>query len=96
MQPGSVIVDLAAETGGNCVLTKPGETIVSDNGVTIIGTLNLAATMPYDASRLYSRNLFALLSSFVKDGALVLDPADEIVKGACVVRDGTVLVGGNP
>ncbi len=96
MQPGSVIVDLAAETGGNCVLTKPGETIVTANGVTIVGTLNLAATMPYDASRLYSRNLYALLSPFVKDGALALDPEDEIVKGACVVRDGAVLVGGPP
>ncbi|MGH7736878.1 MAG: Re/Si-specific NAD(P)(+) transhydrogenase subunit alpha [Candidatus Tyrphobacter sp.] len=94
MQPGSVIVDLAAETGGNCALTKRDETIVTDNGVTIVGTTNLASTMPYDASRLYSRNLFALLSPFVKDGALALDPSDEVVKGACVVRDGAVLTGG--
>lgn len=93
MQPGSVIVDLAAETGGNCALTKAGETFVTQNGVTIIGTLNLPSTMPYDASRLYSRNLFALISPFVKDGTLSLDPGDEIVKGACVVRDGTVLLG---
>lgn len=92
MQPGSIIVDLAAETGGNCALTKIGETIVTDNGVTIIGQINLASTMPYDASRLYSRNLFALLSGFIKDGKLVLDPEDEVVKGACVVRDGKVLV----
>jgi NAD(P) transhydrogenase subunit alpha len=92
MQPGSVIVDLAAETGGNCALTKIGETILTDNGVTIIGQVNLASTMPYDASRLYSRNLFALLSGFIKDGRLDLDPEDEIVKGACVVRDGKVLV----
>ncbi|HUY41793.1 MAG TPA: Re/Si-specific NAD(P)(+) transhydrogenase subunit alpha [Candidatus Dormibacteraeota bacterium] len=90
MQPGSVIVDLAAETGGNCALTKRDETIVTENGVTIVGTTNLAATMPYDASRLYSRNLFALLSPFVKDGSFALDPNDEIVKGACVVRDGVV------
>ena len=90
MQPGSVIVDLAAETGGNCALTKIGETAVTENGVTIIGTLNLPSTMPYDASRLYSRNLFALLSPFIKDGALVLDPNDDIVKGSCVVRDGKV------
>jgi NAD(P) transhydrogenase subunit alpha len=93
MQPGSVIVDLAAETGGNCALTKRDHVIVTENGVTIIGTTNLPATMPYDASRLYSRNLFALISPFVKDGALVLDPNDEIVKGACVVRDGVVLAG---
>ena len=94
MQPGSVIVDLAAETGGNCALTKRDQVVVTENGVTIIGTTNLPATMPYDASRLYSRNLYALLSPFVKDGALSLDPNDEIVKGACVARDGTVLLGG--
>ncbi len=94
MQPGSVIVDLAAETGGNCALTKRDQTIVSPNGVTIVGATNLASTMPYDASRLYSRNLFALLSPFVKNGEFALDPADEIVKGACVVRDGAVLTGG--
>jgi H+-translocating NAD(P) transhydrogenase subunit alpha len=92
MQPGSVIVDLAAETGGNCALTKIGETVVTGNGVTIIGQVNLASTMPYDASKLYSRNLFALLSGFIKDGKLNLDPEDEIVKGACVVRDGKVLI----
>ncbi len=91
MQPGSVIVDLAAETGGNCALTKRDETIVTQNGVTIVGTTNLASTMPYDASRLYSRNLFALLSPFVKDGTLALDPNDDVIKGACVVRDGAVV-----
>ena len=96
MKPGSVIVDLAAEAGGNCALTVPGETIVSPNGVTIIGTTNLAGTLPYHASQLYSRNLFALLSPMVKDGALVLDPDDEIVEGCCIVRDGNVLLGGSP
>ncbi len=94
MQPGSVIVDLASETGGNCALTKRDEVVVSENGVTIVGTTNLPSTMPYDASRLYSRNLFALLSPFIKDGVLMLDPQDEIVKGACVVRSGQVLTGG--
>ena len=94
MQPGSVVVDLAAENGGNCALTKRDETIVTENGVTVIGTTNLASTMPSDASRLYSRNLFALLSPFVKNGALALDENDEVVKGACVVRDGKVLTGG--
>lgn len=94
MRPGSVIVDLAAEAGGNCALTKPNETVTSPNGVTIVGTTNLPSTMPFNASQLYSRNVFALLSPFMKDGALQLDPQDEIVKGACVTRDGNVLLGG--
>jgi proton-translocating NAD(P)+ transhydrogenase subunit alpha len=95
MRPGSVIVDLAAEAGGNCALTKPNETIVTPNGVTIVGTTNLPATMPHNASQLYSRNVYALLSPFIKDGALVLDPQDDVIKGACIVRDGTVLLGGS-
>ena len=94
MRPGSVIVDLAAEAGGNCALTRPDATVTSTNGVTIIGTTNLPSTMPFNASQLYSRNVFALLSPFIKDGALELDPADEIVKGACITRDGSVLLGG--
>ena len=92
MEPGSVIVDVAADTGGNCALTKRDQTIVTPNGVTIVGTTNLASTMPYDASRLYSRNIFALISPFIKEGALVLDQEDDVIKGACVVRDGKVLV----
>ena len=95
MKPGSVIVDLAAESGGNCELTRPNETVTSENGVTIVGTTNLPATMPFNASQLLSRNVFALVSPFIKDGALVLDPEDEIVAGACVARDGRVLVGGS-
>jgi H+-translocating NAD(P) transhydrogenase subunit alpha len=94
MRPGSVVVDLAAEAGGNCALTKPGETIVSSNGVTIVGQTNLPSTMPYNASQLYSRNVYALLSPFVKDGTLALDFDDEVIKGACVTRDGAALVGG--
>jgi NAD(P) transhydrogenase subunit alpha len=82
MRPGSVIVDLAAEAGGNCELTAPDQTIVTPNGVPIVGTTNLAATMPYNASQLYSRNVYALLQPFVKDGALTLDPNDEVIKGA--------------
>ena len=74
MRPGSVIVDLAAEAGGNCALTVPDEVVVSPNGVTIVGTTNLAATMPYHASQLYSRNVFALLSPWIKDGELSIDP----------------------
>jgi H+-translocating NAD(P) transhydrogenase subunit alpha len=94
MRPGSVIVDLAAEAGGNCALTKPGETVVSPNGVTIVGRTNLPSTMPYNASQLYSRNVYALLSPFVKDGTITLDFDDEVIKGACVTRDGAALVGG--
>jgi NAD(P) transhydrogenase subunit alpha len=90
MRPGSVIVDLAAETGGNCALTKSGETIVA-HGVTIIGTTNLPSTMPYDASVLYSRNVAALLEVIVKNGTLVLDENDEIVRGTTLVRDGTIV-----
>jgi len=82
MKPGSVIVDLAAETGGNCALTKAGETVISAGGVQIIGAVNLASTMPFNASQLYSRNVYALLSPFVKDGALQLDFDDEVIKGA--------------
>jgi NAD(P) transhydrogenase subunit alpha len=95
MKPGSVIVDLAAEAGGNCALTKPGETTMTQNGVTIIGTTNLASTMPFNASQLYSRNVHALLSPFIKDGTMTLDPNDDVIKGACIVRDGTVLLGGS-
>ena len=94
MKPGSVIVDLAAEAGGNAALTKPNETIVTDNGVTIIGMTNLASTMPYNASQLYSRNVHALLSPFIKDGALALDFDDDVIKGACITRDGQALLGG--
>lgn len=90
MRPGSVIVDLAAETGGNCALTKAGETI-DVGGVTIIGTTNLPSTMPFDASVLYSRNIAALLALIVKDGTLVLDESDEIVAGTMLVRDGVIV-----
>ncbi|MEX2212172.1 MAG: Re/Si-specific NAD(P)(+) transhydrogenase subunit alpha [Gaiellaceae bacterium] len=85
MQPGSVIVDLAAETGGNCELTEAGAEVVR-NGVTIVGPTNLAATMPVDASRLYSRNVSALLELLAPDGELQLDFDDEIVAAACVTR----------
>jgi NAD(P) transhydrogenase subunit alpha len=88
MRPGSVIVDLAAETGGNCELTKPGETIVH-GGVTIVGRLNLPSEMPYDASRLYARNVQALLMHLAPEGELVLDFEDEVTAGACVTRKKT-------
>jgi H+-translocating NAD(P) transhydrogenase subunit alpha len=83
MRPGSVIVDLAAETGGNCELTVPGEIVVRE-GVTLIGTTNLPSTMPYHASTLYSRNVQALLLHLAPEGELALDWSDEITAGACV------------
>jgi NAD(P) transhydrogenase subunit alpha len=85
MRLGSVIVDLAAETGGNCELTRPGET-VEEHGVTIVGTLNLASTMPFHASQLYSRNVSALLAHLAPSGELALDWDDEITSGTCVTR----------
>ncbi len=91
MRPGCVIVDLAAETGGNCELTRAGETVVSDNGVSIIGPLNLPATVPADASRLYARNIQSLLSHLVRDGRLALDGDDEIARGATIVREGEIV-----
>ncbi len=94
MKPGSVIVDLAAEAGGNCALTVPGEVVRTDNGVTIVGTTNLPGTMPADASRLYSRNVFALLSPWMADGALTIDMNDDVAKGAVIARDGAVVTGG--
>ena len=85
MRAGSVIVDLAAETGGNCELTRPGE-VVLEGGVTIDGPTNLPSTMAYDASRLYSRNVTALLQHLAPEGELRLDFDDEIIAGACVTR----------
>jgi len=85
MSPGSVIVDLAAEAGGNCELTAPGEDIVR-NGVTIVGATNLASGMAHHASQLYSRNLTALLLHLAPAGELQLDFDDEITAGACVTR----------
>jgi NAD(P) transhydrogenase subunit alpha len=85
MRPGSVIVDLAAETGGNCELTQPGRE-VEDAGVTIVGLTNVPSLMPTHASQLLSRNIASLVGLIVKDGELALDWDDEIVAGACVTR----------
>jgi NAD(P) transhydrogenase subunit alpha len=89
MHAGSVIVDLAAETGGNCELTKAGETIVHD-GVTIIGPVNLASSMPLHASQMYARNVVAVLDHLVTDGELQLDFDDEITADAVLTHDGRV------
>src|SRR5689334_23414811 len=85
MRPGSVIVDLAAETGGNCELTEPGE-VVAREGVTLVGLTNLASSMPYHASTLYSRNVQALLLHLAPEGEPALDWDDEITAGTCVTR----------
>jgi len=90
MRPGSVIVDLASETGGNVELTEAGKD-VDVNGVTIIGTRNVPSTMPLATSQLYARNVANLLLHLVKDGAITLDFADEITKGACVTHDGEIV-----
>jgi NAD(P) transhydrogenase subunit alpha len=90
MAPGSVVVDIAAERGGNCELTRPGEE-VAENGVRILGPLNLPAAVPYHASQMYARNIATFLKHLIKDGALVLDRADEIVSGTLVARDGEVV-----
>ena len=90
MRAGSVIVDLAAEAGGNCAATKPGETVVVD-GVTVVGLTNVPATMPVHASQMYSRNVQAFLGLIVKDGALELDFEDEIVRDTCVAHGGKVM-----
>ncbi len=86
MRPGSVVVDLAAEAGGNCELTEPGEEVVRE-GVTIVGFTNLPSSMPFHASQLYARNVSALLQHLAPDGELALDWDDEITAGACVTRE---------
>jgi len=91
MKPGSVIVDLAAETGGNTELTKPGE-IIDVDGVRIDGTTNLPSTMPYHASQMYSRNIASLLALMLtKEGKLNLDMNDDVIKGTVITKDGEVV-----
>lgn len=90
LRPGSVIVDLAAEQGGNCELTQAGKTI-DVNGVSIIGAVNLPATMPVDASQMYSRNVATLFKHLYPKPESQPDPQDEIVKGCCVTRGGEIV-----
>jgi NAD(P) transhydrogenase subunit alpha len=90
MAPGSVIVDLAAERGGNCEPTKADETVITD-GVTILGPCNLPASVPYHASQMFSRNMVTFLLNMTKDGALDLDGDDEIVRDTMVTRDGEIV-----
>ncbi len=91
MRAGSVVVDLAVEQGGNCALAKPGETVVTEGGVKIVGIVNLPGRIATDASALYARNLVNFLTLLVKDGQLAPDFEDEIVKGALVTRNGGVV-----
>jgi H+-translocating NAD(P) transhydrogenase subunit alpha len=90
MAPGSVILDLAAERGGNCELTQSGKIIVAD-GVTIIGRINVATEVPYHASQMYARNLTAFLTYLVKDGKLRFDSEDEIIRETLLTRDGEIV-----
>jgi NAD(P) transhydrogenase subunit alpha len=90
MKRGSMVIDLAGATGGNCALTKADET-VERNGVTIIAPTNLAATVPVHASQLYSRNVTAFLSPIIKDGQLQIDMKDDVVGPSCVTHDGQVV-----
>jgi H+-translocating NAD(P) transhydrogenase subunit alpha len=90
MAPGSVIVDLASERGGNCELTRPGEKVVA-SGVTIIGRINLASTVPYHASQMYARNITAFLQYLVQDGKLQLKLDDEIVRSTLLTRGGEIV-----
>src|SRR5947208_2087643 len=90
MKPGSVIVDLAGEQGGNCELSEPGESIVRHD-VKVLAPLGVPSTMAEHASQLYARNIQALLGLMVEDGALKLDFDDEVIAGACITRDGEIV-----
>jgi NAD(P) transhydrogenase subunit alpha len=90
MKPGSIIVDLAAEQGGNCELTKRGETI-NAGGITVIGSLNIASTVSFHASQMYSKNISNLLLQIVKDGKIEIDLKDEVVARTLLTRDGEII-----
>jgi NAD(P) transhydrogenase subunit alpha len=90
MQPGSLIVDIAAERGGNCELTRPGEE-VEEAGVRILGPVNLPSTVPYHASQMYARNIAGFLKYLIRDGRLAIDPDDEIVRETMVTHEGSVV-----
>jgi NAD(P) transhydrogenase subunit alpha len=90
MRPGSVIVDLAAEQGGNCALTEPGQEVVR-HGVTIVGPRNIAATIPHHASQMYARNVTSFLLHLLKDGKPQLDLADELTRGPLVTHQGEIV-----
>jgi NAD(P) transhydrogenase subunit alpha len=89
MAPGSVVVDLAAERGGNCELTVADQ-VVESGGITILGPTNLPSTVPYHASQMYAKNISTFLLHLVKDGQLTVSPADEIARETLVTQDGNV------
>ena len=91
MRPGSVIVDCAAERGGNCEVTRPDETVLTENRVTILGPTNLPSTVPRDASLMYAKNVGAFLALITRDGQIVLDVEDEIVRETLVTRGGAIV-----
>ena len=90
MSPGSLVIDLAAEQGGNCELTRPWETVV-ENGVSIIGCVNLSASVPFHASQMFSRNATTFLLSLIQEGRWSINREDEIVQGTLVTMDGQVV-----
>jgi len=90
MQPGSVIVDIAAERGGNCELTRAGETVV-ESGVTILGPMNLPSLIPHHASQMLSANIAALAKLLVRDGQVGLDLGDQIIRETLVTHEGKVV-----
>jgi NAD(P) transhydrogenase subunit alpha len=89
MKKGAIVVDMAADSGGNVAGSRPGETVMQD-GVTIVGTANLASRMPVHASEMYARNLYNFLSPFIKNGELVLDWNDEVLAGSCFTHEGKI------
>jgi len=91
MKVGSVVVDLASEGGGNCELTQPGETVDFEGRVTILGPLNVASQVPIHASEMYAKNLFNLVSPFIKEGELELDWEDEVIKNTALTHDGDIM-----
>ena len=90
MAPGSVVVDLAAERGGNCELTRADQVVV-ENGVTVLGPTNLPSTVPYHASQMYAKNITTFLTHLVKDGVVTLDPSDEITRDTLVAKGGDIV-----
>ncbi|HXH86938.1 MAG TPA: hypothetical protein VNI35_08915, partial [Nitrospira sp.] len=91
MKPGAVIIDLAVEQGGNCILSEPGKETIK-HGVVLVGLLNIAGTLPIHASLLYAKNILAFLNLIAPDGkSLKLDPNDEIIKGSMVTHNGEVV-----
>jgi NAD(P) transhydrogenase subunit alpha len=93
MRAGSVIVDLAVERGGNCELAKPGTTVITDNGVHIVGHLNVPGRLPATASSLYAKNLFAFVETMIDKETKALSPKwdDELIKATLLTRDGAIV-----